>query len=591
MPVFEPVTGGNSPSSPSSLLIIMKRDPLIPSHARLASVLVCGFLCLAARVDASTPESITGEIRQLCADAPFSMAAPHVPQFPNTIFDIRTFGAVADGMTLNTKAITDAIRACAAAGGGTVLVPPGSWRTGPIELLSNVHLRLERGSLLQLSNRIEDFGMIQKPGEGNRKFIVAPPIFANGARNIAITGSGVIDGAGERWRYVLREKQTERQWRELVASGGVVSPDGKEWWPSRAAMDGQQYIASLEKENPAPSAADYERAKEYLRPDLVYLFRCEGILIDGPTFRNSPRYHLHPVQSENIIIRNVIVQTDWFAMNGDGIDLSACRNVVVYRSTLDVGDDGLCLKPASIGPQQTPGPSCANIVIADCVVYHAHGGFVIGSESFGGVRDVSVRNCVFINTDVGIRFKSARGRGGTVERVFIKQIQMRNIMTEAILLDMYYGGGAPEVESAKDRSVRMAEPVNDRTPRFRDIDIRNVVCDGAARAVLINGLPELPIAGIRLDSVVVNARQGVVIIDADSVTLNQCSIRALTGPTLSINEGRHVTVNGGMWTAPAGTTVRVDGAGSSAIRLHGMSAAPPAIEFGHDAKSGAVALQ
>ncbi len=566
----------------------MKQHPVKLSNVRPATVLVCGLIVISFRTNASTPESIAAEIRQLCADAPFAMTAPGVPQFPNQVFDIRVFGAVADGATLNTRAISDAIKACAAAGGGTVFIPPGSWRTGPLELLSNVQLRLERGSLVQFSNRVEDFGMIPNPGDGGHKYIVAPPLFASGARNIAITGSGIIDGAGERWRYVLREKQTERQWHELVAGGGIVSPDRKEWWPSRAAMEGQQYLARLEKENPAPSKADYERAREYLRPDLVYLFRCEGILIDGPTFRNSPRYHIHPVQSENIIIRNVIVQTDWFAMNGDGIDLSACRNVVVYRATLDVGDDGLCLKPASIGPQQKPGPACANILIADCVVYHAHGGFVIGSESYGGVRDISVRNCVFINTDAGIRFKSARGRGGDVERVFINRIQMRNILTEAILLDMYYSGGSPEAESAKDRTVRTAESVTDRTPRFRDIDIRNVVCDGAARAVLINGLPELPIAGIRLDSLSIHARQGVTIIDADSITLNQCSIQAIAGPILTVNEGRQVTVNGGVWITPAGASVRIEGPGSSAIRLLGIS---PAIEYGRGATSGSVVLQ
>jgi polygalacturonase len=576
----------------------MKRPSFISLRHSPVSLCMLVVLCVvygllpgATVSHAATPESIAAEIRQLYADVPFSMLAPRVPQFPNALYDVRTFGAVADGATLNTKAFTDAIHACSAGGGGTVFVPPGTWRVGPIELVSNVHLRLERGCLLQLSNRIEDFGMIPKPGEASGKFMVAPPIYANGARNIAITGSGIIDGAGERWRYVLHEKQTERQWNELVASGGVVSPNGKEWWPSRAAMEGKEYLARMEKENPSPSRADFERAKEYLRPDLVYLFRCEDIIIDGPTFRNSPRYHLHPVQSENIIIRNVIVQTDWFAMNGDGIDLSSCRNVVVYRSTLDVGDDGICLKPAAPGPQQTPGPSCAQIVIADCVVYHAHGGFVIGSESFGGVRNISVRNCVFINTDVGIRFKSLRGKGGTVERVYISNIQMRNIMTEAILLDMYYSGGAPEVESAKDRSVRTAMPLNDRTPRFRDISIRNVVCDGAARAVMINGLPEQPITGIHLDSVFMNSRQGVVIIDADSIDLNHCSITAVAGPIIGINEGRHVTVNGGIWTAPAGATVRIDGAGSSDIRLRGTGLSPRAIDYGHGATPGAVALQ
>jgi polygalacturonase len=565
----------------------MNRILSASSLACLAVTFMTGSTNCTPLADDTAAAIIASELQHVCADAPFTMLPPPLPLFPDRIFNIRTYGAVADGMTLNTQAITKAIAACTASGGGTVLFPPGAWRTGPIELKNNVRLHLERGSFLLLSNRVEDFPMVPKPGNA-RGFIVAPPIFANGAKNIAITGEGIIDGAGERWRYVLHEKQTERQWRELVASGGVVSADGKEWWPSRAAMDGKRYLDSLDGLKSSPTLAQYEQAREFLRPDLVYLYRCNTILLDGPTFRNSPRYHLHPVQCENVIIRNVFVHTDWFAMNGDGIDLSSCRNVVVYRSTLDVGDDGLCIKPASIGPHQTPGPSCAKILITDCTVYHAHGGFVIGSESYGGVRDLSVRNCTFINTDVGIRFKSARGRGGVVERVFIDGVQMRNMMTEAILLDMYYGGGAPEVESAKDRSVRAAAPVTDRTPQFRDITIRNVVCDGAASAILINGLPELPITNITLDSVTVTAKQGVLIIDASGVSLNGCSIQAQTGPVLTVNEGRKVTVSGGRWSTPAGTPVRVEGAGSADIRLKGLQ---PQLEFTRGAKPGSVLSQ
>ena len=531
--------------------------------------------------------TLADEIRTVCAAAPFTMPVPAMPSFADRTLSIRDFGAIDDGFSLNTKAIATTIERCASLGGGTVVIPAGVWRTGPIQLKSNVRLHLERGSILLFSDRVEDYPMMPKPGNG-RGFVVTPPIFASGATNIAITGDGIIDGAGERWRYVLREKQTERQWHDLLATGGVVSPDGKEWWPSSEALNGKRTLDSLDKAAPAPGIADYQAVREFLRPDLVYLYRCSSILLDGPTFRNSPRFHIHPVQCEDLVIRNVFVHTDWFAMNGDGIDLSSCRNVVVYRSTLDVGDDGLCIKPASIGPHQKPGPSCAKIVIADCTVYHAHGGFVIGSESYGGVRDISVTNCTFINTDVGVRFKSARGRGGLVERVFVNGVRMRNMMTEAILLDMYYSGGSPEVESAKDRSVRAAAPVNDRTPQFRDISIRNVVCDGAARAVLINGLPELPIRNIRLDSITVSAGLGVTVIDADSITLNACTIRAKSGPVLLVNEGRHITVDGGRWSTPAGATVRAEGAGTAAVSIKGFR---PTIDLGAGAQAGSVVIQ
>jgi polygalacturonase len=537
--------------------------------------------------------TIAGEVALRCADLPFTMPEIAVPQFPTATFDIRAFGAVPDGRTINTRAFDSALAACAAAGGGTVLVPPGTWLTGPIQLTSNVCLRIERGGLVQFSSRLEDFPLLPREGNGFRFYVVASPISARNARNIAITGEGIIDGAGEAWRYVLHEKQTERQWRKLIASGGVVSADGKEWWPSQEALDGEEYLRQLHATRPYAEPKDYEPAKRYLRPDLVRFDGCDGILLDGPTFRNSPRYHIHPIQSENIIIRNVQVQAPWYAMNGDGIDLSACRNVVLYNSTLDVGDDGICLKPSSPAAWQSPGPACSKIVVADCIVYHAHGGFVIGSESFGGVRDVSVRNCVFMGTDVGIRCKSSRGRGGLVERVFIDGIQMRDIANEAILLDMYYSGGAPEVEAAKDRSVREKEPVTERTPRFQDIVVKHVVCNGAARSILVNGLPEVPIRNLEFDSVLVASRRGILCIDAREIRLLSCRNDVVEGPALTLDSSSDILVSRGEYRSAGGPTLEVRGRDSQGIRVVSVEGAgkPVTVDRGTEVTNEAVVVQ
>jgi polygalacturonase len=411
--------------------------------------------------------------------------------------------------------------------------------------------------------------------------------------NIAITGKGIFDGAGEAWRYVKREKQTERQWKELVASGGVVSSDGKEWWPSKEAMNGEAYLRGLEKAGRTPAAEDYAKVREYLRPDLVHLVRCTGILLDGPTFRNSPHCHVRPQQSENIIIRNIKIYSPWYAQNGDGLDPSSCRNVVIYNISVDTGDDGICLKPGTIAKTQKPGPSCENIVIANCVVYHAHGGFVIGSESYGGVKNVSVRNCVFIDTDIGLRFKSMRGNGGIVENVFIDRIQMRAIRNDAILFDMYYGSGA-SAEGAEERAEdRKPEPVDDRTPRCRNITIRNIVCNGAKRAMLIHGLPEMPVKDIVLDSVTVSAIQGALIIDAEGIGLNGCSIAAQSGPVMTVIQSRRILVNGGTYPGKPEVFLRVDGAKSENIRLVGVDAgrAKRVMTLGAGVSPGAVVIE
>lgn len=512
----------------------------------------------------AVPGSWAGELEKYRAGLPFTMPVFEIPKFPDRVFSIAQHGGVPDGRTLNTGAFAGAIRACSAAGGGTVLVPPGTWLTGPIRLESNVNLHVERGALVLFSSRIEDFPLIAGFDGKSKSFMVTPPIHAYRARNIAVTGGGVFDGAGEVWRYVKREKLTERQWKELVASGGVVSEDGKQWWPSREAMEGEKYLAMLERRRKTPGAEDYARVREYLRPDLVRLVQSDGILLDGPTFRNAPKFHLHCVQSENIVIRNVRILTEWHAQNGDGLDLNSCRNVIVSNATVDVGDDGLCLKPGTIASSQKPGPACENIVIADCIVYHAHGGFVIGSESYGGVRNVALRNCQFIGTDVGLRFKSLRGRGGVVEKVFIDGIQMRQIRNEAVLFDMYYGEGDPEERSAADM---VPYPVTERTPDFRDITIRNVTCTDARRAVLMNGLPELPLSGIVFDSLTITSRAGFQSTFARDIVLRDVSLFVERGPVASFRQSSAVTVSSLSYRAGGDLLLEVLGEQSRAIRL------------------------
>lgn len=543
------------------------------------------WLSLVAVVGA--PLVAAGELDRYMTGLPFAMPQLQMPRFPEKTLPVTDFGAVADGSTLNTWAFAEAIRACAESGGGTVLVPPGTWLTGPIRLESNVNLRVERGALVQFSRRIEDFPLIAGLDGKSRTYMLTPPISAHRARNIAITGEGLFDGAGEVWRYVKKEKLTERQWKELVGSGGVVSEDGTQWWPSREAMEGEKYLAGLQAAGKVPGRNDYARVREFLRPDLVRLVQCDGILIDGPTFRNSPKFHLHLVQSENMVIRNVQILTEWHAQNGDGIDIASCRNVLLYNATVNVGDDGICLKPGTPASSQKAGPACENIVIADCIVYRAHGGFVIGSESYGGARNVAVRNCQFIGTDVGIRMKSSRGRGGLVERVLIEGIQMRAIQNEAILFDMYYGQGDPERAYP---AAAAAPASNGRTPEFRDFVIRNVTCTGARRAALLNGLPELPLSGIVLDSVRIQARLGVRSMFAREISLSNSSLSVEKGPVIALQETREVALRDLRYRAGGEVFLSLEGSQTDGILITGVdrSGAKQMIEMGEEVPRHAV---
>ncbi len=341
-----------------------------------------------------------------------------------------------------------------------------------------------------------------------------------------------------------REKRTDEEWNALVRSGGVVTPDGREWWPSAQAMNGESYLDSLRRSGAAVTAADVAKAREFLRPDMVRLVQCDGILLDGPTFQYAPRFHVHPVQSENIIVRNITIRTEWWAQNGDGLDLSSCRNVVVYNSTVDAGDDAICVKPGNISERQTPGPACENIVVANCTVLRGHGGFVIGSESFGGARNIAVRDCEFIGTDVGLRFKSNRDKGGTVERVFIDGIRMKEIRREAILFDMYYGSGDPEKLAAAGLHQIPPEPAGGTTPRFSDMRIVNVACEGARRAILLNGLPEMPLRNIVMDSVSVSAERGALLINTDAIVMRNLRIDVPKGPVVSLDQSSRTEISG-----------------------------------------------
>jgi DNA sulfur modification protein DndE len=259
------------------------------------------------------------------------------------------------------------------------------------------------------------------------------------------------------------------------------------------------------------------------------------------------------------------VRTDWWAQNGDGIDLSACRNVLVYNCVVDAGDDALCIKPGTISRRQKPGPACENIVIADCIVYHGHGGFVIGSESYGGARNIAVRNCTFHGTDVGLRFKSSRGRGGVIEGIFIEGITMTGIDREAILFDMFYDA-ASGVASSVDAGNR-ADP---RTPEFRDFVIRDISCSDAARAISISGLEEMPVKNILIENATLQAERGVMVIDAEGITLKNVRIIPRTGPLLAVQRIRGLDIQGCTVPAATDTVLSVEGETSGGIRLIGI---------------------
>lgn len=377
------------------------------------------------------------DFSHLFEDLPFEMPVLVPPTFPEKDFNIKDFGAVGDGIFKNTEAFRQAIEECAANGGGRVIVPAGLWLTGPIQLKSNVNLHLLPGSHIQFTADFDDYPLIESNWEGLNQYRCMSPISGFDLENIAITGSGVIDGAGDAWRYVKKFKMTENQWKALIKSGGVLNEKGTEWWPSQEAYEGSIKVPEMLKNKHLYTKEDFEKYKDFHRPVLLNLVRCKNILLDGPTFQNSPAWNIHPLLCENLIVVNINVRNPWYSQNGDGIDVESCKNVLIYNCKFDVGDDALCMKAGRDKEGRDRGIPTENVVIRDCIVYHGHGGFTIGSEMSGGVRNIKISNCNFIGTDIGLRFKSTRGRGGIVENIWIEDIYMKDIPTDALSFNMF----------------------------------------------------------------------------------------------------------------------------------------------------------
>ncbi len=525
-------------------------------------------------------ERLQGEVNSYLKNLPFHSFSIEVPHFADKTFNIKDYGAIGDGHTLNTEAFNKTIEACSKAGGGIVIVPQGLWLTGPIELKSDINFHTEIGALILFTSDHTQYPIIKSSKRG---FIVASPIYGIKLKNIAITGEGIFDGSGETWRPLKRAKATESLWKSFINSGGVVSDDGQMWWPSKEAMDGEDYLKNLisTKNKKELTAEDFLKARDFKRPILILLMDCKNVLIDGPTFEDSPAFALYPNWCENLIVRNVKIHNEYWAQNGDGIDISSCKNVLVFKCRINAGDDGICMKSSK--DRNSNEPSLQNVVIADNVVYHAHGGFVTGSNTDGGMHNIYVNNCDFIGSDVGLRFKSARDRGGLVDNIFIKNIYMKNILNEAILFDTHY-------ENRGFGSESKVPDVNERTPRFENIFLENIYCSGAKQAVLVDGLPEMPIQKIKISNSYISADKGFVSMYAKDFDLENVKIVPQNKDVYSLNQSSDFNIVNGF--CPEGTTVFLKLDGNKTININlvntNLTCAKIPIKFGKNVNKNAV---
>ena len=455
---------------------------------------------------------------------PFAMPEVKAPVFPDYEVKVSDFNAKGDGSTLCTEAFAKAIETLTQHGGGHLVVPRGVWFTGPIVLKSNINLHLEKGAVILFSGDDALYPLISTSFEGLDTRRCQSPLSAVGAENIAITGEGVIDGNGQYWRPVKRSKVTDAQWKEILSRpGGVESRKGY-WVPSQGYVKAEA-SANMNVPN-VQTEEEWNEIKRFLRPVMISLVSCKNVLLQGVIFQNSPAWNIHPLMCENIIIDRVLARNPAYAQNGDALDLESCKNALIVNSKFDAGDDGICIKSGKDADGRRRGIPCENVVVDGCTVFAGHGGFVVGSEMSGGVKNIMVENCQFLGTDVGLRFKSTRGRGGIVENIFIKGISMTDIKTDAITFNMYYGGkSVAEMLADGDNPDNTTKfPVTEETPIFRNINIQDVICNGAGRAMEFNGLPEMPIDGISLENVQIIAKKDAVFTNYKNVTKKNVNI-------------------------------------------------------------------
>jgi polygalacturonase len=412
--------------------------------------------------------------------------------------DMRKAGVNASGLKLNTKLINATISKVNANGGGTLYFPAGKYLTGAILLKSNITIELEAGALLLFSDNFDDYlPFVEMRHEGIMMKSFNPLIYALDAENITIKGEGKLDGQGKKW------------WDEFFRVIADLRTNGK--------RDFNKYQPMWEKANDvktllAETNQDYAGSidRRFFRPPFIQLIRCKNVKIEGVTLVNSPFWTVNPEFCENVTIDKVTINNP-LSPNTDGINPESCRYLHISNCHISVGDDCITLKSGrDLQGRKLNAPN-ENITITNCTMLAGHGGVVIGSEMSGGVKKVVISNCVFDGTDRGIRIKSTRGRGGIVEDIQVNNIVMRDIKEEAIILDLLYSRMPPE-------------PLSERTPIFRNINISNMTGTNVNIPIKIRGLEESPITDISLTNINLQAQENCLFQDCKRIRMNNVFI-------------------------------------------------------------------
>ena len=415
------------------------------------------------------------------------------------IFDVTQYGVSGDGNTNNTVKINELIESIK--DGGTLYFPAGNYLTGTIRLKSNMTLQLDSGAVILGSNDVNDFKKINVSGykRGGHEGLIS----AFNAENITICGNGTIDARGEFW------------------------------WKSEKS--------------------------DLIRPRTVSLFLCRNVKIKDVKILNSPCWTIHPVCCQNVIIDGVSIKNPYDSPNTDGINPESCKDVRITNCFIDVGDDCITVKSGTEDDELQKRYPCENVAISNCVMAHGHGGVVFGSEMSGGIKNISVSNCVFKDTERGIRVKTRRERGGYITGIIISDIIMENVLA-AITFNAFYDCGIINNENALNAEK---QPVTELTPVISDININGIIAKGVKGAgIYMYGIPELPIKNIIMNDINIEVSgtengvyvlcaprreismgEGVFLENTENIIMNNININS-KGRKYVIKDSKNIVING-----------------------------------------------
>jgi polygalacturonase len=445
-------------------------------------------------------------------------------------FNVRDYGAKADGTTLDTEAFRAAIQAAKKAGGGTVFVPAGHYVSGPIELVSNLILYFDAGAVVR-------FPAMRLPfTKGRQQSIEAltpvPLIGGHDLENVTVGGRGTLMSDNAEWMKLMP--------RQKSSSSDPGSANGPNW---------EHLLQVLETRTPA-SQEDYEKAAPELRPSFVRVMESKNVLIEGLHFVGSPMWTVHLLYTDNATVRDLIIETNP-GVHSDGIAVDSSRNVRISNCYIDTGDDGIVIKAGKDEDGLRVNRPTENVSITNCTVHHAHGAVTIGSETSGWVRNLVASNITCKDTQMGVRIKSRRGRGGGVEDVRFDNWTMEGVGQGINVTNFYIMEG--EVRTGE-------QPVSKTTPVFRNIAISNMTINGSRLPINIEGLPEMPIAGLRITDVIASGKTGMKAYNTTGLELHNVQINAENGPAFLVRDSKdaeldHVTSRKPLANAPV---IRID---------------------------------